>query len=193
MKRITTPLISLILLLVTAGDGFAQDKTNQVAGKGQTGVMVERFRLKNGRTYEGIWDLQKPLIHVVNKTNHVADLPVATNEVVKREFVRDGSDITIFTPLQIAERTVTTQLDVLKAARVRVDQSNQYRKRLHATYHGKNLPTAQYNAVLKQYQAADDAVANAEKAAVATQAAFDKACQNYEQLGGRTNYRSLAQ
>jgi hypothetical protein len=165
----------------------------QNAGKEQPGAMVERFKLRNGRVYEGIWDAKKPQIHLVVKTNHVGNLSVTTNEVVKRDFVREGGDIRIFGDLEMAEKVVLSQLQVLKAAKGRVGQAIQNRDKTHAFYHGKTLPKAQYNAVMVQYKQLDDAVANAEKAMPVAQAAFEKACENYEQLGGKTNYRSQAQ
>jgi hypothetical protein len=182
--------IFLILLLVAAAALTAQNTTNQILGTEKPGSSVERFRLRNGKFYEGIWDPQKPQIHIVNKTNHIANLSVATNDVVKREVLRDGSDIKILTDLQMAQRVVEYQLQALKTAKARVIQANQNRTTLHQTYHGKNLPTAQYNAVMKQYQAADEAITIADKAVAATQTAFDKAFQNYQQLGGKTDYHS---
>lgn len=182
----------LLSFLAIASLLCGQD-VKQAGGKAQSGVVVERFRLRNGRTYEGIWDAKKSQIHLVIKTNHVGNLTVATNEVLKRDFVRDGGDIQIFGDLEMAEKVVVSQLGALKAAKAKVVQTNENRSKTHSFYHGKNLPTAQYNAVMAQYKQLDDAVANAEKAVPVAQAAFEKACQNYEQLGGKTNYRSQAQ
>jgi hypothetical protein len=166
----------------------AQPVTKEFVGKEQPGAMIERFSLKGPRTYDGIWDAPKSQIHIVVKTNHVGNLPVSTNDIVARKAVGDGSHVKLYSDVDMAEKVLLLNLQNYKAAQARLAAATRNRDNLHQSNHGKNLPTPAYNAVMVQYKAADDEIANAGKALEAARTAFGKAQEAYQKAGGKTEY-----
>jgi len=95
--------------------------------------------------------------------------------------------------LQKVEQAVISQVRAVQAATQRRNTATQNRDLLHQTYKGKNLPQAQYSAVMQRYKAADDEIANSEAALTVAKNNFEAAFLRYQQLGGKTDYRSQIQ
>jgi hypothetical protein len=94
------------------------------------------------------------------------------------------------TDLARADQLVQEQLAAVRRAGVAVAMAERNRANLHAYYHGKQAADqAIYDSVMAQYKAKDEAVANAHKALDYTRQCFESALQNYQKLGGTTDYR----
>lgn len=165
-----------------------QEISKEYTGKEQPGAIIEHFVLKGGRVYDGIWDADKSRIHVVQKSNHVANLAVSADEILTRRQVGDGSRVKVLSDVDVAEKVLLLNRKNYGSARTGVAAATQKRDALHQFYHGKSLPKKEYNAVMIQYKAADDAVANAQKALETAQAGFNKALEAYRAAGGKTEY-----
>lgn len=87
-----------------------------------------------------------------------------------------------------AEQNVLALFQAAVTARNQALAAEQNRHNLHATYKGKNLPTAQYKAVMVRYAAADAEVTRAQQAAQAAALSFDAAFAEYQRLGGKVDY-----
>jgi hypothetical protein len=177
---------AILLFLACLGAIAAAQETNRPAKS--SGVLIERFTCAGARTYEGIWDPAKSQIHVVSKSNHVANVSIKPSEILVRKPVGDGSQVVLYSDLDLAERTVFQQQANYQAAQRRYAVAQQRRDTLHRTYAHKDLPSATYNAVMAQYKAADDEIANAQKAIDSAKAAFHKATQDYMKMGGKKSF-----
>jgi hypothetical protein len=178
---------AVLVIFLCSLVSFAQPK--EFVGKAQPGAVLERFTLKGGRSIEGIWDSANSQVHIVSKTNHIGNLPVTADEIVTRKPLGDGSQVKIYSDVDMAEKVLLLHQQNFKAAQARVGTATRNRDNLHATYKGKNLPTATYNTVMAQYKAADDEVASAEKAVEAARSAFSNAQEVYRKAGGKTDYQ----
>ncbi len=165
-----------------------QEINKEFTGKEKPGAVVEHFVLKGGRVYDGIWDADKSQLHVVQKSSHVANLAVSADEILTRRQVGDGSSVKILSDVDVAEKVLLLNRQNYQSAQTRVATATQKRDALHQFYHGKSLPKKEYNAVMVQYKAADDSVANAQKALETAQAGFNKALEAYRTAGGKTEY-----
>ena len=181
--------VIVFLFVSCLAGGFLQAQAKkEFVGKEQAGAQIERFTLKTGRSYEGIWDAAKSQIHVVSKTNHVGNLAVKPADIASRKVIGDGSKVKIYSDVDIAEQVLIRTRQNLVSTQTRVATANRNRDTLHATYKGKSLPDSTYKAVMAQYQAADAEVANAEKAVMDGRTAFDASLQAYQQAGGKNQY-----
>jgi len=165
----------------------AQQK--EFIGKEQPGAVLEHFTLKGGRAYDGIWDPGKSQIHIINKTNHIGNLAVSPAEILTRKTIGDGSQVKLYSDVDMAEKVLLLQMQNYRAAQARQATASQRVNSLHQTYAHQNLPTATYNTVMAQYKAADDELANAQKAVESAQAGFSKAFEAYQKAGGKTAYQ----
>src|SRR3954466_2007919 len=137
----------VLILICCSLVSFGQQVKKEFVGKAQPGASIERFTLKGGRSLDGIWDPTKSQIHLVSKTNHVGNLPVATDEILARKVLGDGSVVKIYSDLDMAEKVLLLHQQNCRSAEARVAAANQNRDNLHHTYKGQNLHTATYNAV----------------------------------------------
>src|SRR5258708_26674042 len=160
----------------------------EFVGKEQPGAVLEHFTLKGGRTYDGIWDTAKSQIHIVNKTNHVGNVSVTSDEIVGHRTIGDGSRVKIYSDVDMAEKVLLLHLQNYRAAQARQATATQRVNSLHQTYGHQNLPTATYDAVMAQYKAADAEVENATKTLEAARAGFTKALETYQKADGKTPY-----
>jgi hypothetical protein len=181
------PVLLVFLLATLMASG--QEVKKVFVGKEQPGATLEHFILRNGRNCDGIWDAARSQIHIVQNSNHVGNLTVKTDEILTRKSLGDGSQVKLYSDVDVAEQVVLRLLQGETAARNRLAVAQKNRDNLHATYGHKDLPRAQYNAVMARYKAADDEVAAAEKAIEATRAAFPKALEAYQKAGGKTQYQ----
>jgi hypothetical protein len=179
---------ALLIVLIASWMSFAQEVKKELVGKEQPGAVLEHFTLKGGRTYDGIWDAAKSQIHIIQKSNHVANLPVSSEEILARKKIGDGSTIKIYSDADVAEKVLFLNLQNYKTAQARLAAANRNRDALHTTYKGKNLRKAEYDAVMARYKAADEEANAAEKAVAAAQAGFNKAREAYKKAGGKTEY-----
>lgn len=178
--------IWILLCMVTIC--AAQEAKKEFIPKEQPDAVLERFYLKSGRSYEGVWDGTNSQIHLISKTNHIGNYPISTNDLSKRVIVRKAPDLKLYSDVDMAEKILIAQLTNLKVAKNRVNVANKNRDVLHQTYKGKNLPGPRYDAVMRQYKAADDAISNADSAVTAAQTGFQKALDLYQKAGGKTVY-----
>ena len=94
------------------------------------------------------------------------------------------------TDLARADQLVQEQLGAVRRAGAAVATAEQNRAKLHAYWHVRRAPDqATYNGVMAQYQAADQAIANAHNALASAHQRFESAFLKYQQLGGTTDYR----
>jgi len=166
---------------------IAQQK--EFVGKEQPGAALEHFTLKGGRTYDGIWDPAKSEIHIVNKTNHVGNLSVSSDEILTRKNLGDASQVKLYSDVDMAEKVLLLHMQNYRTAQARQATASQRVNNLHQTYGHQNLPTATYNAVMAQYKAADEELANAQKSVDLARAGFSKALEAYQKAGGKTAYQ----
>jgi hypothetical protein len=103
----------------------AQGQTTTFVGKPQPGAVLERFTLSGGRSYDGIWDAAKSQIHVVTKSNHVANASVQSSDIVSRKKLGDGSTIPIYSDVDIAEKVLQLNQQNYKAAQARLAAATQ--------------------------------------------------------------------
>ncbi len=89
-----------------------------------------------------------------------------------------------------AEQRVQALFQAAVTARGQAVAAEQSRDNLHMTYKGKNLPNAQYKAVMVRYAAADAEVNRTQQAAQAAALSFDAAVAEYQRLGGKVDYSS---
>jgi hypothetical protein len=167
---------------------YGQDALPQSTGKAQPGAVIEHFTLSGGRAYDGIWDATNSQIHIVSKRKHVGNLLVQPSEIVSRSKIADGSNVMLNSDIDMAETVLLRNQENYKAAQTRLAAAQQRRDTLHQTYGHKNLPHTTYNAVMAQYKAADDEIANAEKAVEAARTGFSKAQEAYVKAGGKKQY-----
>lgn len=179
-------LLSLALIFYSLAS-CAQQK--EFVGKEQAGAVLEHFTLKGGRAYDGIWDPAKSELHIVVKGNHAGNLPVSPDEIVTRKTIGDGGQVKIYSDVDMAEKVLRLQIQNYRTAEARQAAANQRVNALHQTYGHQNLPTATYNAVMAQYKAADDELANAQKPVEAARTGFNKALEAYQKAGGKTAYQ----
>jgi hypothetical protein len=174
-----------LLLLLGLIALVAQAQTDNFAGKTQPGSQLEHFTLTGGRTYDGIWDTAKSQIHVVVKGNHVANVRVQASDIVARKPAGDGSQVVLYSDVDIAEKVLRLNQQNYKAAQARLTLAKQRHDTLHQTYGHKTLPQSQYDAVMLQYKATDDELANASKGMEAATAGLTKAEEAYSKAGGK--------
>jgi len=139
------------------------------------------------------------IMHVVNLNSspQASNRPTASNTVVQssaRSAATGKASATnqgaVLNELQKAEQAVQNQVKLVQATTARFNQAIRNRDTLHVTYKGKALPQATYNVVMQRYKAADDEVANSQAAMNAARNNFEAAFTQYQQLGGKTDYRS---
>jgi len=179
-----------LLLLLSFIAIIAQGQTNSFSGKAQPGAQLEHFTLAGGRSYDGIWDASKSQIHVVVKGNHVASVHVQPSEIVARKSAGDGSAVVLYSDVDIAEKVLLLNQQNYKAAQARLSLAQQRHDTLHQTYGHKDLPRAQYDAVMLQYKSTDDELANAQKGMEAASQGLSKAQEAYSKAGGKKQYSS---
>lgn len=167
---------------------FGQETGKQFAGKEQPGATLERFTLKGGRSYEGIWDAGESQIHIVMRTNHVGNLSVSPDDILDRTRLGDASQVRLYSDVDMAEQVLLHNRQNSQAARARLIAAMADRNKLHQYWHGKNLPKQSSNAVMAKYKAMDDEVAGDRKALDAALAGFKKAKEAYFKAGGKTQY-----
>jgi hypothetical protein len=94
------------------------------------------------------------------------------------------------TDLARADQLVQEQLGVVRKAVAAVAIAEQNRARLHAYWHVRRAADQTiYNSVMAQYNADDQAVANAQQALASARQCFENRYQNYQKLGGTIDYR----
>jgi hypothetical protein len=167
---------------------YSQDAKPEFVSKAQPGAVIEHFTLTGGRVYDGIWDATKSQIHIVVRTNHVGNLPLQPAEILTQKRIGDGSQVGLYSDLDMAEKVLLLNQQNCKAAQLRLATAQQRRDALHQTYGHKDLPRETYNAVMAQYKAADDEIANAEKAVENARAGFAKSQEAYVKVGGKKQY-----
>jgi len=163
------------------------------AKPGEQSRMLERFYMRGGLVYEGIWNPTNSQIHLVKNSNHVANLTIKTNDIVKRVDLGDAREIQLLTDLQAAEKVVAYYVQAVNAAKKRAVLAVQNRDRLHQTYKGKNLDPTTYGNVMVRYKAADDEITNSQAALASGTTTFESALANYQKLGGKTDYKAQIQ
>ncbi len=178
----------LLLLGLIAIVSYGQ--TDNLVGKIQPGAQLEHFTLAGGRAYDGIWDASKSQIHVVVKGNHVANVHVQPSDIVARKNAGDGSQVVLYSDVDIAEKVLLLNRQNYKAAQARLSLAQQRHDTLHQTYGHKTLPQAQYDAVMLQYKATDDELANAHTGMEAASTGLSKAQEAYSKAGGKKQFSS---
>jgi outer membrane murein-binding lipoprotein Lpp len=181
-------IMKLLILSLTCCALASSAQQKEYVGKAQPGAVLEHFTLNGGRAYDGIWDSAKSQIHIVVKSNHVANLAVSKEEIVSRKAMGDGSQVKLYSDVDTAEKVLLLNRQNYQAAQTRLATANQRRDTLHQTYKGKNLPNSTYTAVMAQYKAADDEVARAGQAVDAARTGFGKSLEAYQRAGGKTAY-----
>jgi hypothetical protein len=89
------------------------------------------------------------------------------------------------------EQALQKQVQVVRAARARVDAAHKEHDFLHsdAGYKGKLLPQPEYDQVMARYHANDDELAQAPPALDAAMAKFNELTEAYRNLGGTVNFQ----
>jgi len=89
------------------------------------------------------------------------------------------------------EQALQKQVQVVRAARARVDAAHKEHDFLHsdAGYKGKMLPQPEYDQVMARYHANDDELASAPPALDAAMAKFNELNSTYHDLGGTVNFQ----
>jgi hypothetical protein len=93
------------------------------------------------------------------------------------------------TALAKADQVVQQQIGVVAQARAMTAAAQRTLDSLHAYYHGKTLDPATFNIYAAQRKADEQACANAQKMLDSANQSFNRALQNYQQLGGTIDYR----
>jgi hypothetical protein len=181
-------LLVLIFLVAVVTNGVGE--SNVTAGKAGAAAQIEHFTLSSGRSYDGIYDVAKSQIHVVVKGNHVANVQAQPSDIIARKPVGPGSQVVINSDVDIAEKVLVLNQQNLKAAQTRLATAQQRHDTLHQTYGHKTLPQATYDAVMLQYKATDDELANAQKGVQAASAGLAKAQETYSKAGGKKQFPS---
>jgi hypothetical protein len=181
-------LLVLLAFIATVSSGLGD--TNSLAGKAGAGAQVEHFTLSGGRSYDGIYDASKSQIHVVVKGNHVANVQAQPSEIISRKPAGTGGQVFIYSDVDIAEKVLLLNQQNVKAAQSRLATAQQRHDTLHQTYGHKTLPQSTYDAVMLQYKATDDELANAQKGVAAASAGLAKAQEAYSKAGGKKQLTS---
>jgi hypothetical protein len=93
------------------------------------------------------------------------------------------------TDLARADQLVQQRLSAVRRASDAVSTAERKRAALHAYWHPRRAPDqVTYASVTAQYQADDQAVANAEQALASARSCFSTAFSQYEKLGGTIDY-----
>lgn len=186
---------AVFALLVSGLASFAQETNKDFVGTEQPAVVIEHFVLTGSRVYDGIWDSTKSQIHIVQKTNHVGDVTVSKDEILLRRTIGDGSQVKLYSEMDMAEKVLLLQQKNFKVARDRVVTVSIKRSELHNKYYHSDkvlkteLPPAEYKALSAQFKAFETERVNATAAMVAAEAAFKKAYETYQKAGGKKQYK----
>jgi len=93
------------------------------------------------------------------------------------------------TDLARADQLVQRQLNAVRRASDAVATAERKRAALHAYWHPRRAPDqVTYASVMAQYQADDQAVANAQQALASARNCFSAAFSQYQKLGGTIDY-----